>query len=60
MDPRLGEVQTYLGKTKPSWKSRLGNHTASFKNIGQRTDSGLSKDMWDLKGKKGGSRSASP
>ena len=54
MDPRLGKVQTYLGRTKPNWKSRLGNHTASFKNIGQRTDSGLSKYVWDLKGQKRG------
>ena len=54
MDPRLAKVQTYLGRTKPSWKSRLGNHTASFKNIGQRTDSGLSKYVWDLKGQKRG------
>ena len=54
MDPRVKEVQTYLGRTKPNWKSRRNNHTASFKNIGQRTDSGLSKYVWDLKGQKRG------
>ena len=54
MDPRLGKVQTYLGRTKPNWKSRRNNHTASFKNIDQRTDSGLSKYVWDLKGQKRG------
>ena len=54
MDPRLPKVQTYLGRTKPTWKSRRNNHTASFKNIEQRTDSGLSKYVWDLKGLKRG------
>ena len=54
MDPRLAKVQTYLGRTKPNWKSRRNDHTASFKNIDQRTDSGLSKYVWDLKGQKRG------
>ena len=53
-DPRVLKVQTYMGRTKPPWKSRRDNHTASFKNIGQRTDSGLSKYVWDLKGLKRG------
>ena len=54
MDPRVKEVQTYLGRTKPNWKSRRNNHTASFKHKEQRTDSGLSKYVWDLKGQKRG------
>ena len=54
MDPRVKEVQTYLGRTKPNWKSRRNNHTASFKYKEQRTDSGLSKYVWDLKGQKRG------
>ena len=54
MDPRLPDVQTYLGRTKPSWKFRRNGHTASFKHIGMRTDSGLSKYVWDLKGLKRG------
>ena len=53
-DPRVLKVQTYMGRTNPPWKSRRDNHTASFKNIGQRTDSGLSKYVWDLKGLKRG------
>ena len=53
-DPRVLQAQTYMGRTKPPWKSRRDNHTASFKNIGQRTDSGLSKYVWDLKGLKRG------
>ena len=53
-DPRLLKVQTYLGRTKPNWKSRRNNHTASFKYIEQKTDSGLSKYVWDLKGMKRG------
>ena len=53
-DPRVLKVQTYLGRTKPNWKSRRNNHTASFKNISQRTDSGLSNYVWDLKGLKRG------
>ena len=53
-DPRVTKVQTYLGRTKPNWKLRLGNHTASFKNIGLKTKTGLSKYVWDLKGLKRG------
>ena len=48
-DPRVTKVQTYLGRTKPNWKLRLGNHIASFKHSGQRNSSGLSKYVWDLK-----------
>ena len=54
LDPRVKEEQTYLGRTKPNWKSRKNNHTASFKHIGQKNDSGLSKYVWDLKGQKRG------
>ena len=53
-DPRVKTVQTYLGRTKPNWKLRLGNHIASFKHSGKRNDSGLSKYMWDLKALKRG------
>ena len=53
-DPRVLKEQTYLGRTKPPWKLRRGNHFASFKNIEQRTDSGLSKYVWDLKEMKRG------
>ena len=53
-DPRVLKVQTYLGRTKPNWKSRRNNHTASFRHIEQKTDSGLSKYVWDLKGLKRG------
>ena len=48
-DPRVLKVQTYLGRTKSSWKLRRGNHFASFKHKEQKTDSGLSKYVWDLK-----------
>ena len=54
MDPRLAKVQTYLGRTKPNWKSRRNDHTASFKNIGQKNKTGLSQYVWDLKGLKRG------
>ena len=48
-DPRVLQEQTYLGITKPKWKLRRGNHLRSFKNIEQRTDSGLASYVWDLK-----------
>ena len=47
-------MQTYLGRTKSSWKLRRGNHFASFKHKEQKTDSGLSKYVWDLKALKRG------
>ena len=47
-------MQTYLGRTKPTWKSRSYNHTASFDHIEKRKASGLSQYVWDLKGKKWG------
>ena len=53
-DPRVKRVQTYLGRTKPNWKLRLGNHTRSFKNIAQRQDTALSNYVWDLKALKRG------
>ena len=40
-DPKVKKVQTHLGRTKPNWKLRLGNHIASFQNLDQKTDSGL-------------------
>ena len=40
-DPKVKNVQTYPGRTKPNWKLRLGNHIASFQNLDQKTDSGL-------------------
>ena len=51
VDPRTKEVQTYLGRTKPPWKSRKYNHDASFTHIGKRNHSGLSQYVWDLKEK---------
>ena len=53
-DPRVTMVQTYLGRTRPNWKLRLGNHIASFKNSGQKLDTALSKYVWDLKALKRG------
>ena len=52
VDPRTKEVQTYLGRSKPPWKFRSYNHTASFDHIEKRKHSGLSQYVWDLKGKK--------
>ena len=51
-DPRTKEVQTYLGRSKPPWKSRSYNHTASFDHREKRKDSGLSQYAWDLKDRK--------
>ena len=51
VDPRFEKVQTYLGRTKPTWKSRSYNHTASFDHISKRKHSGLSQYIWDLKEK---------
>ena len=51
VDPRTKEVQTYLGRTKPPWKSRKYNHNASFTHVGKRNHSGLSQYVWDLKEK---------
>ena len=51
IDPRTNQVQTYLGRTKPTWKSRSYNHTASFDHRSKRIHSGLSEYIWDLKDK---------
>ena len=49
VDPRTAQVQTYLGRSKPTWKSRKYNHTASFDHREKKMDSGLSQYIWDLK-----------
>ena len=42
-------VQTYVGLTSTTFKCRLGNHKKAFKNPNYRTDTSLSKLIWDLK-----------
>lgn len=44
--------ETYVGLTANSFKSRLGNHTKSFKNAIYRNSTELSKYIWQLKDSK--------
>ena len=42
-------TETYVGLTAPNFKSRLGNHTKSFKNKEYSTETTLSSHIWDIK-----------
>lgn len=44
-----GTVETYVGLTATSFKSRYANHKASFKTESKRNATELSKHIWDLK-----------
>ena len=46
-----GQTDTYTGLSEPSFKERWGNHKASLTHESQRTDTCLSKHIWDLKDK---------
>ena len=41
--------KTYIGITKPTFKERLGNHIKSFNHDKYKTDTELSKEVWNLK-----------
>ena len=45
----MKEVQTYVGLTKNTFKTRYLNHTSSFRNKSKRNATELSKHMWKLK-----------
>ena len=41
--------EQYVGIAAPPWKSRYGNHTASFRHIEKRKQTKLSGYVWSLK-----------
>ena len=43
------KTETYIGLTADPFKTRLANHTKSFKHEKYETDSDLSKHIWKLK-----------
>ena len=43
------EVQTYVGLTENTFKTRYLNHTSSFRNKTKRNATKLSKHIWKLK-----------
>ena len=43
------EVQTYVGLTENTFKTRYLNHTSSFRNKTKRNATELSKHIWKLK-----------
>ena len=45
------ERQTYVGLSSTTFKVRYGNHKSSFKNENSKTETTLSKHIWDLKSK---------
>ena len=44
------EKQTYIGLSKPEWKTRCGNHKTNFKHSAQRVKTTLAGYVWELKG----------
>ena len=44
-----GRVETYTGLTANTFKIRYNAHTCSFRNIGKRNETALSKHIWKLK-----------
>ena len=47
-----GPVETYIGLTAPTFKSRLGNHVKSFRHERYSKETKLSIHIWKLKRKK--------
>ena len=45
------ERQTYVGLSSTTFKVRYANHKSSFKNENSKTETTLSKHIWDLKSK---------
>ena len=45
------DEQTYIGLSSTTFKIRLGNHKKSFNNEDYRTETTLSRYLWDLKEK---------
>ena len=43
------KVETYIGITEGTFKSRYNNHTSSFRNPTQRNSTALSKYIWNLR-----------
>ena len=43
------EEKAYKGISKPPFKERFGNHKKSFNNVGYKTDTELSKEVWKIK-----------
>ena len=44
-------VETYIGLTANSFKSRFNNHNSNFNNIEQRNATTLSEHIWNLQDK---------
>ena len=42
-------TETYVGLSAPNFKSRLANHTKSFKSREYSTETTLSSHIWDIK-----------
>ena len=47
--PNYGE-KIYKGISEPPFKNRFGNHKKSFNNIKYKTETCLSKEVWNIKG----------
>lgn len=45
------EISNYIGISKPAFKSRYNNHANSFNDESKKSDTELSKKIWDLKEK---------
>ena len=43
------ETHTYIGLTANQFKSRLGNHKKSFKNLSYKNETTLSQFIWSLR-----------
>ena len=44
-----GRVETYVGLTENTFKTRFNNHNSSFNNTSKRNNTELSKYIWSLK-----------
>ena len=44
-----GDIQTYVGITEGSFKSRYNNHTSTFRNPKRKHSTALSRYIWNLK-----------
>ena len=42
--------QTYVGLSKPEWKSRYNNHTDTFRHSHKRVRTRLAGYIWKLQG----------
>ena len=50
-------TETYIGLTATNFKARYGNHQMSFRYEKRKSETELSKHIWQLKGKTRNSKS---